>query len=74
MRQLWEFLDGELPVARLREIEAHVKLCDMCRPHASFERAFRSALRAAHARESPPASLGERIRSALRSAGLEDPR
>lgn len=74
LRQLWDFLDGELPESRLREIEAHVKLCDMCGPHVSFERTFKAAVRAAHAAEVPAAALGERIRSALRSAGFEDPR
>ena len=74
MRQLWDFLDGELPPERLAMIEEHVRLCDRCRPHADFERSFKRALRAAHRDDGAPASLGQRVRESLRAAGFGDPR
>ena len=74
MRQLWEFLDGELPPDRIAMVAAHVRLCDRCGPHAEFERTFKAALRAAHRNGGAPASLGRRVRDALRAQELEDPR
>lgn len=74
MRQLWDFLDGELPPERIAMIEDHVKLCDQCRPHAAFERSFKAALRTAHGMDGAPATLGGRVRDALRAQGFELPR
>lgn len=74
MRQLWDFLDGELPPERLAMIEDHVRLCGRCRPHADFERAFKTALRAAHRNEEASATLGRRVRDSLLAQGFEDPR
>lgn len=74
MRELWDFLDGELPPERLAMIEAHVKLCDRCGPHLRFERAFRMALHRARALTGAPAALGDRVRAALTAQGFEDPR
>ena len=74
MRQLWDFLDGELPPERMAMIEEHVKLCDCCRPDVAFERSFKSALRAAHRIGGAPATLGGRVRNALRAQGFEVPR
>ena len=74
MRELWDFLDGELPAERLSLIEAHVKLCDRCGPHLRFERAFRSALHRAREHSGASEALGARVRARLATMGFQDPR
>ncbi|MBL8997840.1 MAG: zf-HC2 domain-containing protein [Gemmatimonadales bacterium] len=74
MRELWDFLDGELPAERLALIDAHVRLCDRCGPHLRFERAFRAALHRARQADGAPEALGERVRTALATLGYQDPR
>lgn len=41
MRQLWDYLDGELTPARTEAIREHLALCARCFPQLEFERAFR---------------------------------
>lgn len=38
--RLWDFLDRELDVVRLAEVEAHVALCARCSEHFGFARDF----------------------------------
>ena len=66
MRQLWDFLDGELSDDRMTEIREHLAMCGRCKPHADFERSFLAAV--AHARRDHrnPAPLRDRVREALR--------
>lgn len=40
MRQLWDYLDGELTTDRVQAIEGHLKMCARCYPQCEFERAF----------------------------------
>jgi anti-sigma factor (TIGR02949 family) len=74
MRQLWDYLDGELTPERLAAIEAHVTMCDRCRPQVAFERTFKAALRESRAESADVSALGERVRTALRARGFSDPR
>ncbi len=69
MKQLWDYLDGELTPDRLKVIEAHVQLCQACTPHVEFERAFLEALRVARAHQAVDASLRDRVLGRLRSMG-----
>jgi len=69
MRQLWDFLDGELSPERMQQIEAHVHTCAHCSPQAEFERSFLRALAEARARISDEQSLRERVILQLRTLG-----
>ncbi|MEX2180888.1 MAG: zf-HC2 domain-containing protein [Gemmatimonadaceae bacterium] len=74
IRQLWDYLDGELTPDRLAALEAHIKMCERCAPHVAFERSFKSALRAARHAPLDTTGLCERIRTALRAEGFADSR
>lgn len=50
VRQLWDYLDGELDADRYADIAAHVEQCRSCGEHYAFARRFLAALGA------PPAS------------------
>lgn len=70
MRQLWDYLDGELTPDRMDQIGAHLAICQRCYPQAHFERRFLGVL--ASARKDHPA-LGElrhRVMAALKDEGL----
>lgn len=70
MKQLWDYLDGELTPERLQTIEAHVKTCKRCSPHAEFERAFLGALNAARANVESSGPLRQRVLARLRDKGF----
>lgn len=70
MRQLWDFLDGELDAARMDAIQEHLKDCQRCHPHAEFERTFLQSLAQARREPSGVAALGARVRSALAARGF----
>lgn len=74
VRELWDFLDGELSASRVAQVEAHVKLCDRCAPHVALGRAFKAALHTARQEMAAPAHLGPRVREALVAQGFADPR
>lgn len=44
MRQLWDFLDGELSADREAAMRQHLALCARCFPQMEFERAFLETL------------------------------
>lgn len=69
MRQLWDYLDGELTSERMEAIREHLKMCDRCHPHAEFERAFLRTVGQARREHSNPAGVAERVRAALVSRG-----
>lgn len=70
MRQLWDYLDGELTPGRMEAIREHVKMCKRCQPHAEFESSFLSAVATARREHSDPARLSLRVRAALRARGF----
>ena len=69
MRQLWDYLDGELTPDRMEAISAHLAMCERCHPHAEFERAFLGALETARREHSNPAKVAGRVRAALVARG-----
>lgn len=73
MRRLWDYLDGELTEDRMTAIREHLSMCSRCQPQAAFERAFLAAVAKARRDHSKPISLGERVRTALRSQGYRAP-
>jgi len=67
MRQLWDYLDGELTPERSEAIRRHVEMCSRCRPHSEFERAFLVAVKRSRREHSQP----ERLRGVLVEALAE---
>lgn len=72
MRQLWDFLDGELNDTRMEAIREHLTMCTRCQPQAAFERSFLAAVARARRDHSSPTSLADRVRAALRLQGYGD--
>lgn len=71
MRQLWDYLDGELTPERMQAIEAHLAMCGRCHPQAEFERAFLRAVASARAEPADQGGLAARVRRALRAEGFQ---
>ena len=69
MRQLWDYLDGELSAERMEAMRAHLAVCARCYPHYDFERAFLDAVAATRRAHAAPGALRERVMSALKTAG-----
>jgi len=70
MRQLWDYLDGELTRQRMDAIQAHLAVCKRCYPQYEFERAFLDAVAQAQRDHSNPARLRNRVMDVLRAEGL----
>jgi len=70
MRQLWDYLDGELSEERMEAMRGHLALCARCYPHYDFERAFLEAVAATRREHAAPGALRERVMAALREAGF----
>jgi anti-sigma factor (TIGR02949 family) len=69
MRQLWDYLDGELTPARMDAVREHLHVCAMCYPHYEFEKQMLEALSAAQQDEPAPGDVRARVMSKLREAG-----
>ena len=69
MRQLWDYLDGELTPDLMDAIGDHLRVCARCQPHAGFEKSFLAALASARREHSDPDGVAERVRAALRARG-----
>lgn len=71
MRELWDYLDGELTTERMLAIEAHLAECERCHPQADFSRAFLRAVSRAMRRAVPHSvALAQRVREMLRLEGF----
>ena len=70
MRQLWDYLDGELTPDRMAAMRAHLALCQRCHPQYEFERAFLDAVAATARAHSDPDRLRVRLTEALEARGL----
>ncbi len=72
MRQLWDYLDGELTSDRMSLIAGHLDLCKRCDPHYDFERSFLDAIAGSARAHSDPERLRATLLSALRARGLTE--
>lgn len=72
MRQLWDYLDGELTPDRMAAMRAHIELCKRCHPQYEFERAFLDAVAATARAHSDPDRLRQKLAAALKARGLRD--
>jgi anti-sigma factor (TIGR02949 family) len=70
MRQLWDYLDGELTEDRVNAIREHLALCQRCYPQFEFERTFLKTLARARREHSDPARVRERVMATLLAEGF----
>jgi anti-sigma factor RsiW len=79
VRQLWDFLDGELDAARVAAIAAHVEHCRSCSEHYAFARSFLAAVGEAQTTNRAADNAGDvsalraRVVAALRREGYDTP-
>lgn len=73
--QLWDYLDGELPVERAAQIADHLAECARCYPQYRFEYAFLAAVARQRAHgPGPSAVLVEKVARTVLANRFESPR
>lgn len=70
LRELWEYLDGELDPTRERAVREHLAACAACYGHNDFEKLFLDGLAAIRRGDGAPAELRARVERALREEGF----
>jgi anti-sigma factor (TIGR02949 family) len=70
MRQLWDYLDGELTPDRVEAIEDHLKMCARCYPQYEFERTFLDQVGKLRREHSHLDGLRSRLLDALKAQGF----
>jgi len=70
MRQLWDFLDGELDSERERALRMHLSMCERCTGHAEFDRLFLEAIKTVRVQAPSALPLRLRVANALVEAGM----
>ena len=70
VRQLWDYLDGELDDQRMDEVRQHLDTCKHCLPHAEFGRRFLHELGRARDRHVMPPVVRSQVMAALTAAGF----
>jgi anti-sigma factor (TIGR02949 family) len=70
MRQLWDYLDGELTPGRHASVRVHLAVCKRCYPQYNFEQAFLKAVAASRREHSRPDVIKSRVLAALRAEGF----
>ena len=70
MRQLWDYLDGELTPERSEAIRQHVEMCSRCLPQSQFEQAFLMAIKRSRREHSKPEQLRGALLDALADQGF----
>ena len=70
MRELWDYLDDELPAERTEQIRQHLATCHGCSAHVKFCRAFLVQIDTAPVPLSEVERLRDKVSRALRSEGL----
>jgi anti-sigma factor (TIGR02949 family) len=70
VRQLWDYLDGELDDQRMDEVRQHLDTCKHCLPHAEFGRKFLQELGRARDRHVMPPAVRSQVMAALTAAGF----
>lgn len=73
MRQLWDYLDGELTPESATAIERHLEMCKRCAPEAEFQRKFLEALARVPVDVPDVEGVRERLTRALVAHGYAPP-
>lgn len=71
MRQLFDFLDGEVDIAAQDEIHQHIEDCRSCFSRVEFERQLKSRVRGA-SKDTAPGSLQRRVADLMKDLGIGD--
>lgn len=71
MRQLFDFLDGEVDVAAHDEIHQHIEDCRSCFSRVEFERQLKGRVRGA-GKGAAPGSLHKRVADLMKNFGIGD--
>lgn len=69
IRSVWDYLDDEIDLERKEQIRDHLAVCDHCRDHYGFERAFLRSLGRLLDTDDDRTPLRARIESALAAQG-----
>ena len=70
MRELWDYLDNELPADRTEQIRVHLATCIGCHEHMQFCRSFLQQIELPTVPIDHVALLRGRVREALLRDGL----
>jgi anti-sigma factor RsiW len=70
MRELWDYLDDELPLERTDQIREHLATCHGCSSHVEFCRAFLVQIDRVPVAPSELSRMREKVSHALRGQGL----
>lgn len=65
LRQLWDYLDGELTADRMAQIREHMLRCADCLQHVRFGELFLQAIRKTRAEDPMPPHLRLRVEEML---------
>lgn len=66
VRQVYEFLDGELDAHTTHRIRRHLEICRRCYPYFNFERIFLDHIRSAGIEEEHSEELERKVLDLLR--------
>jgi anti-sigma factor (TIGR02949 family) len=70
LRQLWDYLDGELTTQRMAEVREHMAKCAHCLPHMEFGQRLLTALGSQREGGRVSEQLRLRVRAGLSAAGF----
>ncbi len=65
LRQLQDYMDGELDTLSCSQVEEHFELCKRCYPHLRLEERFRERVRRAMKRDACPERLRQQVLESL---------
>jgi anti-sigma factor (TIGR02949 family) len=67
VKELWDYLDGELDAARFEAIRDHLRACTGCHSHVEFARTFVDRVATVPVDELQLTVLRERVLTAMRA-------
>lgn len=70
MRELWDFLDDELPAYLTQQIREHLATCVGCQDHVQFCRAFLGQIEMTDVSQSDVSKVRDTLQAALHRNGL----
>lgn len=73
LRDLWAYVDQELPAEHHAPLDAHLRSCGHCFHAVDFERAFLAALQSARHEPAVRDALRERLTSLVRQHAGDPP-
>jgi anti-sigma factor (TIGR02949 family) len=73
IRQLWNYLDGDVDPSDQERIEKHLTFCLRCCGELEFARELREVLRTKSATSVPDATALERLRSFVDDLPIDEP-